>query len=54
MNENKGRKAWTTAAHECVRKYNETVHTVTKFSPKYLLEGTNTSILPNELSQRKT
>jgi hypothetical protein len=31
--------------------YNETEHTVTGFAPLYLMDGTNVSILPNELKQ---
>lgn len=52
VNENSHNKAWTTIAHNCVDKYNETKHSVTGFAPKYLLEGTNISCLPNELKQR--
>lgn len=51
INENKHKLAWTTIAHECTQKYNETEHSVTKFSPKYLLEGKNIDIIPNELKQ---
>lgn len=46
--------AWTTIANECTKRYNETEHTVTSFTPKYLLEGENTTILPEELKQEKT
>lgn len=49
MNEKEGKKAWATVAKECVDKYNETEHSVTNFAPKYLLDGTNVTILPNEL-----
>lgn len=49
VNEGDKKTAWTTIAHECVAKYNETEHTVTKFTPKYLLEGENVDILPLEL-----
>lgn len=51
INEKDGRRAWTTIARECVHKYNITEHTVTGFTPKYLLEGTDTSILPEELKR---
>lgn len=47
-------QSWTTVAQECVRKYNETEHTVTGFAPIYLLEGTNVSILPDELRNTDT
>lgn len=50
----KGKKyTWTRIAHNCVEKYNETEHTVTKFSPKYLLQGEDTLILPNELIKKR-
>lgn len=45
----KGKKAWTTVARECVDKYNTTEHSVTGFAPKYLLYGTDVTILPKEL-----
>lgn len=54
INENSKKVAWTTIAHNCVDKYNETEHTVTGFAPKYLLDGTDVSLLPNELKQNKT
>lgn len=49
INEKNNKRAWTTVARECIQKYNETEHSVTGFAPKYLLDGTNVSILPNEL-----
>jgi len=49
INEKKIKSAWTTIAHECVDKYNKTEHTVTGFSPQYLLKGTNTAPIPEEL-----
>lgn len=51
MNEKKEKKAWTTIARECVDKYNETEHTITGFSPKYLIDGTNVTALPEELKR---
>lgn len=54
INENKQKVAWTTIAHDCVEKYNNTEHTVTGFAPKYLLDGTDVSYLPNELLRDKT
>jgi len=51
INENERKMAWTTIAHECVKKYNETEHTVTGFAPEYLLNGTDVTMLPKELKQ---
>lgn len=48
----KKKTAWTTIAQKCIERYNETEHTVTKFAPKYLLEGENVNILPHELKSR--
>lgn len=53
MNEEEKKKAWTTIARECVDKYNETEHSVTGFAPKYLLDGTDVTIVPDKL-KRKT
>lgn len=39
-------RAWTTLAKECVAEYNDTIHSVTKFPPAYLLLGQTTSISP--------
>ncbi|GAB1860777.1 RNA-directed DNA polymerase [Camponotus japonicus] len=52
INEKGGKKAWTTIARECIDRYNKTEHTVTGFTPKYLLDGTDTSILPDEMKKR--
>lgn len=54
INEHDTKRAWTTVAHNCVQKYNETEHTVTGYAPKYLLYGTDVRILPNDLKQKKT
>lgn len=54
INGNIEKKAWTTIAKECVDRYNETEHSTTSFTPKYLLDGTNTSPLPDELKEDKT
>uniref|UniRef100_A0ABD2X789 Integrase catalytic domain-containing protein n=1 Tax=Trichogramma kaykai TaxID=54128 RepID=A0ABD2X789_9HYME len=51
MNEGREKKAWTTIARECVKKYNSTEHSVTGFAPKYLLDGTDISILPKEFKK---
>lgn len=52
INEKKKKVAWTTIAHECVNSYNNTEHSVTGFAPNYLLNGTDISILPNELRDK--
>lgn len=54
INERDTKIAWSTIAHNCVKNYNETEHTVTGYAPKYLLYGTDVTILPNELKQKKT
>jgi len=51
MNERGNKKAWTTIAQECVNKYNDTEHTVTGFAPRYLLYGTDVTLIPKELKQ---
>lgn len=53
INEKNNKSAWTTIAHNCVNQYNETEHTVTKFSPQHLLNGNDTSTLPTELKINK-
>lgn len=54
INESEKKTAWTTIAQKCVKRYNETEHTVTRFAPKYLLEGENVNILPLELKSSCT
>lgn len=54
INEKDTKVAWTTIAQNCIKKYNETEHTVTGYAPTYLLNGTDVTILPNELKPKKT
>ena len=53
INERPNIKAWTTIAHDCVDKYNNTEHSITGFAPRYLLDGTDVSFIPNELKLNK-
>lgn len=53
INEKPNTKAWTTIAHNCVDRYNNTEHTVTGFAPRYLLDGTDLLFIPNELIIKK-
>jgi hypothetical protein len=41
--------SWTTIASKCVAQYNSTPHSVTSFSPAYLLNGSSSSLLPPPL-----
>lgn len=50
-NEKDEKMARTTIARERVDKYNETEHSVTEFVPKYLLDGTNVTIVPDKLKR---
>lgn len=52
INEKEEKRAWTTVARECIDRYNKTEHSVTNFAPEYLLNGTDTSDIPEELKQR--
>lgn len=53
INEKPNTTAWTTIAHNCVDRYNNTEHTITSFAPRYLLDGTDLSFVPNELKLGK-
>lgn len=53
INEKKRKVAWTTIAHECVNKYNDTEHSVTGYTPRYLLDGTDVTCFPIELKKGK-
>lgn len=41
--------SWSSSALRCAEEYNNTVHSVTKFSPSYLLFGKQPNVLPSEL-----
>lgn len=53
INEKEKKKALTTIAQDCVNKYNETIHSVMGFSPRYFLYGTDDAVLPNEIKLEK-
>lgn len=38
-----GNKSWPKVAEECVKDYNNTIHSSTGFTPNYLLTGLNNS-----------
>lgn len=46
------RRAWSVIADECVKEYNSTDHSVTKFSPNYLMDGQDSLIVPPQLHQK--
>lgn len=41
------KKPWSTLLEECVSEYNNTIHSVTGFSPNYLMNNVNFSIIKN-------
>lgn len=43
-------KSWPQVAEECVKEYNNTIHSTTGFTPNYLLTGVNKSFLPDEIN----
>ncbi len=47
INENKEnrKRPWSGLLNQCVSEYNDTIHSVTKFSPNYLLNGKKLSFL---------
>ena len=54
MNENQNKRpAWPKVAERCLNEYNQTPHSVTGFSPAYLMRGERSEIIPEEL-QRET
>lgn len=44
-------RPWSKLAMECTEEYNRTTHSVTEFSPLYLLTGQQSSILPDTLCE---
>lgn len=49
INEDSSRlnRPWSVIAEECVKEYNNTVHTSTQFSPNYLLNNIDIQIVPD-------
>ena len=51
--EGEKKRIWTRIAEECTSEYNNTVHSVTKFAPRYLLLGEDKSnIVPKEIYKK--
>lgn len=50
-NEPNNKTSWMKTAYECTEKYNNTIHSTTKFSPTYLMYGRFPHLLPPELEQ---
>ncbi len=48
------KRTWSTLARECIKEYNNTIHSITKFSPRYLMDGIEFSITPSELRENVT
>ncbi len=50
--ENRG-KPWSVIAEKCVEEYNNTVHSSTGFTPKYLLTGVDSPVFPDETRNKR-
>lgn len=50
ISENRQRP-WSTITEQCIENYNNTVHSTTKFTPSYLLNGIDNSFAPPELNK---
>lgn len=48
INENKRKIAWTSIARRCAQEYNNTIHSVTKYTPNYLMNGVLPDLAPKE------
>lgn len=44
-------RPWSVLATECTVEYNRTRHSVTQFSPQYLLTGEHSSVIPSNLRE---
>jgi len=53
INDNNPR-IWSEVAEECISEYNRTIHTVTKFSPDYLMYGRMSHKFPTESIQMRS
>lgn len=47
------KKPWSILLLECLNEYNNTIHSVTKFSPNYLMNNVKFKIVPNLLDNKK-
>lgn len=50
---NESNRAWSKIAEECVEEYNRTIHSITKFSPDYLIDGKTSEIIPTNLIEKR-
>lgn len=50
--DNKG-KPWPKIAEECIKEYNNTIHSSTGFTPNYLLTGIDNTFIPDNLKDNK-
>ncbi len=48
------RRPWSVLMDNCIREYNDTVHTVTKFTPNYLMNNVKYSLFPNLAMKAET
>lgn len=49
FNEDRNQKPWFSVAKRCLQEYNSTPHSVTRFSPRYLMTGERSLIIPKEI-----
>ena len=54
VNSPEGRaRAWSKIAEDCTSEYNNTIHSTTRFTPRYLLLGEDLSIVPSQLREKR-
>lgn len=54
VNSPEGRtQTWSKIAESCTSEYNKTIHSTTKFTPRYLLLGEDLEIIPSQLRKKR-